>query len=163
MKKAIYSGSFDPITKGHVDIIRRAAKISDKLVVAVLNNINKKYMFTLDERVDMVKESFKGCANIEVRSFDGLLVNFMKDNDIDLIFRGIRAVSDYEYELAIAYANYEISNEEVETVFLPARKEFMYLSSSVVRDIAINGGNLKFYLENYVEKKVIDKVYRIEQ
>lgn len=163
MKKAIYSGSFDPITKGHVDIIKRAAKISDKLIVAVLNNVNKKYMFTLEERVNMVEESFKGCSNIEVKSFNGLLVNFMKENDIDLIFRGIRAVSDYEYELAMAYANYEISNEEVETVFLPARKEFMYLSSSVVRDIAINGGNLKFYLENYVEKKVIDKVSRIEK
>ena len=161
MKKAIYSGSFDPITKGHVDIIVRAAKISDRLIVAVLNNVNKKYMFNLEERLDMVKESFKDYKNIEVASFDGLLVDFMKKNQIELIYRGIRAVSDYEYELAMAYANYEISYETVETVFIPARKEFMYLSSTVVRDVALNGGNLKFYLDEYVEKKVNEKVSRI--
>ncbi|MGL5231822.1 MAG: pantetheine-phosphate adenylyltransferase [Fusobacteriaceae bacterium] len=161
MKKAIYSGSFDPITRGHVDIIVRASKICDKLIVAVLNNVNKKYMFNLEERLDMVKESFKEYKNIEVTSFDGLLVDFMEKNEINLIYRGIRAVSDYEYELAMAYANYEISSEKVETVFIPARKEFMYLSSTVVRDVALNGGNLKFYLDEYVEKKVIEKISRI--
>lgn len=157
----MYSGSFDPITKGHINIIERASKMSGKLFVAVLNNVNKKYMFTLQERVEMIQEIFKNSPNIEVVGFEGLLVDFMEKNNIRLIYRGIRAVSDYEYELAMAFANEEISGGKVETVFIPAKKQYMYLSSTVVRDIALNGGNLKFYLEETVEKKVIAKISRI--
>lgn len=158
MRKSVYSGSFDPITKGHIDIIERTSNMCDKLYVAVLNNINKKYMFSLEERVEMVRESLSHLPNVEVKSFDGLLVDFMRENEINLIYRGIRAVSDYEYELAMAFANYEISGLSVETVFVPARKQFMYLSSTVVRDVASHGGNLEFYLTKYVEKKVIEKL-----
>lgn len=158
MRVAVYSGSFDPITKGHVDIIKRAAKLTDKLIVAVLNNVNKKYMFSLDEREEMVSELFKDVSNIEVKSFEGLLVNFMRENRANLIIRGLRAVSDYEYELTMAFANSEISDEEIETIFLPAAKQYMYLSSTVVREVALNRGKLSPYLDKYVEEKVLAKL-----
>lgn len=158
MRVAVYSGSFDPITKGHVDIIKRAAKLTDKLIVAVLNNVNKKYMFSLAEREEMVSELFKDIPNIEVKSFEGLLVNFMRENRANLIIRGLRAVSDYEYELTMAFANSEISDEEIETIFLPAAKQYMYLSSTVVREVALNRGKLSPYLDGYVEKRVLEKL-----
>lgn len=161
MKVGVYSGSFDPITKGHIDIIERASKLSEKLIVTVLNNVNKKYMFTLEERVEMVKECFKNSPNIEVTTFQGLLVDFMKERGINLIYRGIRAVSDYEYELAMAFANDEISGGVVETVFIPAKKQYMYLSSTIVREVAINGGSLDLYLTDNVEKKVKEKLSSI--
>lgn len=158
MRIAVYSGSFDPITKGHVDIIKRAAKLTDKLIVAVLNNVNKKYMFTLKEREEMATELFKEIPNIEVKCFEGLLVNFMKEQGASLIIRGLRAVSDYEYELTMAFANSEISDSEIETIFMPASKQYMYLSSTVVREVALNGGKLSPYLDEYVEKKVLEKL-----
>lgn len=158
MQIGVYSGSFDPITKGHIDIIERAAKLSEKLIVTVLNNINKNYMFTLEEREVMVRECVKNIPNVEVVTFQGLLVDFMKDKGITLIYRGIRAVSDYEYELAMAFANDEISGGKVETIFIPAKKKYMYLSSTIVREIAMNGGNLSLYLPKNIEKKVEKKV-----
>lgn len=158
MQIGVYSGSFDPITKGHIDIIERAAKLSEKLIVTVLNNVNKNYMFTLEEREVMVRECVKNIPNVEVVTFQGLLVDFMKDRGITLIYRGIRAVSDYEYELAMAFANDEISGGKVETIFIPAKKKYMYLSSTIVREIAMNGGNLSLYLPKNIEKKVEKKV-----
>ncbi|MGL6168494.1 MAG: pantetheine-phosphate adenylyltransferase, partial [Fusobacteriaceae bacterium] len=133
MRVGVYTGSFDPITKGHKDIILRSAKLVDKLIVAVLNNVNKKYLFNLEERTHMIKELFKDIENIEIHSFEGLLVDFMKEQNCNLIIRGLRAVSDYEYELTMAYANADISEDVIETIFIPATREYMYLSSTVVR------------------------------
>lgn len=159
MRIGVYSGSFDPITKGHVDIIKRAASITDKLIVAVSNNINKKYMFSLEERTEMIEEIFKEFPNIQVESSQGLLVDFMKKHNSNLIIRGLRAVSDYEYELTMAFANNELSDGKIETIFMPASKQYMYLSSTVVREVALNGGKLSIYLNENVEKKVKEKLY----
>ncbi|MGL6063817.1 MAG: pantetheine-phosphate adenylyltransferase [Fusobacteriaceae bacterium] len=158
MRIGVYSGSFDPITKGHNEIILRAAKLVEKLIVVVLNNTNKKYLFNLKEREEMVKETFKNIGNIEVKSYEGLLVDFLHKNNSTLIIRGLRSVSDYEYELTMAFANNEISEEEIETIFIPASKKYMYLSSTVVREIALNGGKLNLYLDEVVEKKIREKI-----
>ncbi|SJZ47973.1 Phosphopantetheine adenylyltransferase [Cetobacterium ceti] len=154
MNIAVYAGSFDPITKGHQDVIKRAAKICDKLIVAVLNNNNKKYWFSLEERKELTREVLKDIPNIEVKDFSGLLVNFMEQEGANLVIRGLRAVSDYEYELALAYGNREIADIDIETIFLPASKEFLYLSSSVVREVAMYDGKL----EKFVDERIIDKV-----
>ncbi|MGL5050936.1 MAG: pantetheine-phosphate adenylyltransferase [Fusobacteriaceae bacterium] len=158
MRVGVYTGSFDPITKGHKDIILRSAKLVDKLIVAVLNNVNKKYLFNLEERTHMIKELFKDIENIEIHSFEGLLVDFMKEQNCNLIIRGLRAVSDYEYELTMAYANADISEDVIETIFIPATREYMYLSSTVVREIAINKGKLDKYLDESIKLKVLEKL-----
>ena len=117
MKRAIYPGSFDPVTNGHVDIILRSSKIVDKLIVGVLNNSAKKSLFSVEERVSMLKELTKDLPNVEVTSFDGLLVDYMREIDASIIVRGLRAVTDFEYELQIAQTNH-IENTDIETIFL---------------------------------------------
>lgn len=158
MRLALYSGSFDPITKGHKEIIIRASKMCDRLIVAVLNNGNKNNMFTLEERKALVEEQLKDLKNVEVISYSGLLVEYMKSIGCKYIIRGIRAVNDYEYELSLAYGNYDISNGEIETVFIPASREYLYISSSIVREIARCGGELKKYLDEKVIEKIKEKV-----
>lgn len=154
MKIAVYAGSFDPITKGHQDIIRRASKICDKLIVAVLNNSSKKYWFNLEERKAMVKKLLADLPNVEVVDFSGLLVDFMVENSIQVIIRGLRAVSDYEYELTLAYGNYDISDGDIETILIPAAKEYLYLSSSVVREIATYNGRL----DKFIDERIMDDI-----
>ncbi|MGL4671572.1 MAG: pantetheine-phosphate adenylyltransferase [Cetobacterium sp.] len=154
MKLALYSGTFDPITKGHIEIIKRASKMCDKLVVAVLNNSSKKTLFTLEERKEMVETVLKDIKNIEVIEYTGLLANYMKEIDCKYIIRGLRAVIDYEYELSLAYGNYDISEGEIETVFIPSSKEYLYVSSSIVRELALYNGKLDNYLDDYVIKKI---------
>ncbi len=158
MKIAVYSGSFDPITNGHVDNIKKAVKLVDKLIVVVTNNSAKKYLFNLEERAEMAREVLKNVSNnIEVKCFEGLLVDFMKENNSNLIIRGLRSVADYEYELTMAYGNFDISNGEVETIFIPAPKENLYLSSSIVREIASYGKSVEMYVDKFVEKKLKNK------
>lgn len=157
MKIALYSGTFDPITKGHQEIIERASKMCDKLIVAVLVNKNKKTWFSLDERKEMVEECLKNISNIEVIEYDGLLVNYMNEKNCKYIIRGLRAVADYEYELSMAYGNYEISNGEVETIFIPSSKKYLYISSSIVREIALYKGNLDIYLDENIIERVRQK------
>ncbi|WP_426709039.1 pantetheine-phosphate adenylyltransferase [Cetobacterium sp. SF1] len=154
MKVAVYAGSFDPITKGHQDVIKRASKLCDKLIVAVLNNKNKKYWFSLEERKELTEKVLEDIPNIEVLDFSGLLVTFMEKNGAELVIRGLRAVSDYEYELALAYGNQEIADGEIETIFIPASKEYLYLSSSVVREVATYDGKL----EKFLDEKIISQV-----
>lgn len=154
MKIALYSGTFDPITKGHEEIIKRASKMCDKLIVAVLNNKSKKTWFSLEERKNMVERVLDEVSNIEVVEHSGLLVDYMKERECNYIIRGLRAVADYEYELTLAYGNNEISCGEIETVFIPSSKEYLYLSSSIVREVALYNGKLDLYLNN----KVIDEV-----
>lgn len=150
---AIYPGSFDPITKGHVDVIKRAAKMYDKLIVAVLINTQKKSLFTLEERCDMIEKSVKDIKNVEVTAFSGLLANFCKENDIFTIVRGLRAMSDFENELQMANLN-KFLDEDIETVFLATTVNYSYVSSSNIKEIAQLGGSV----ENLVPDNVVEKL-----
>ena len=158
MKIGVYSGSFDPLTKGHIEILERSKGLVDKLIILVLNNPNKKYMFSLVERTEMIKKIFQEKKSIQVENYEGLLVDFMKKNKCNLIIRGLRAVSDYEYELGMALVNKDLSGGEIETVFLPASREQMYISSTMVREIALNGGNLEKYVDPSIENKILEKL-----
>lgn len=155
MRIGVYAGSFDPITKGHFDVIKKSLKITDKLIVAVMNNANKKGWFSLEERKKMIEMLTSEFGDkVEVKSFDGLLIDFMKKNNAEIIIRGLRAVSDYEYELGYAFVNHDLSDGEVETIFIPAAREYMYLSSSAVREAATVGARLDIFVDN----KIIDIV-----
>lgn len=154
MKKAIYPGSFDPITNGHMDIIERSANIFDELVVGVLNNSAKNPLFSLDERVSMMKEMTAKFKNVTVTSFDGLLVDHMKQIDASIIVRGLRAVTDFEYELQIAQTNHKVS-PNVDTIFLTSNLEYAYLSSTIVKEIASYGGDIT----NFVPIEIVDRIY----
>ena len=155
MKKAIYPGSFDPLTLGHVDIIERSARIVDELVVGVLNNSAKNSLFSLEERVSMIKEMTEHLPNVTVASFDGLLVDYMKEIDATIIFRGLRAVTDFEYELQIAQTNH-VENPDVETIFLTTSLQYSYLSSTIVKEFASYGGDIS----KFVPRQFIDRIYQ---
>ena len=154
MKKAIYPGSFDPMTLGHLDIIERSARIVDELVVGVLNNSAKNSLFSLDERVSMIKEMTDSMPNVSVTSFNGLLVDYMREIDATIIVRGLRAVTDFEYELQIAQTNH-VENPEVETIFLTTSLQYSYLSSTIVKEFASYGGDLS----KFVPARFIDRIY----
>ncbi|WP_068267756.1 pantetheine-phosphate adenylyltransferase [Caviibacter abscessus] len=166
IKKAIYAGSFDPITKGHLDIITRAKNLTDELVIGVLYNINKKdYWFTVDERIEMIKNSIiemgHSLDNIKVISFNGLLVELIEQEKIDVLIRGLRAISDYEYEVQINLINDMLSKKSFETIFLNASRQYLYLSSSVVKEVAVNNGELSYFVTNNVAKMLREKVEKI--
>ena len=133
-------GSFDPVTNGHLDIIGRAAGLHDEVIVAVLINITKKSLFTVDERVEMLTEITKGYGNVRVERFHGLLVNFCTANGINAIVKGLRAVSDFEYEMQMAQMNYRLA--KVETLFMTTNPQYSFLSSSLVKEIAMYGGDV---------------------
>ncbi len=152
----VYPGSFDPFTLGHKDIVERAAKFCDKLFIAVSENINKKHLFTLDERVEMIKEVFSENNNIVVESFSGLLVDYMQSRNAQYIIRGLRAVSDFEYEFQMAFANRNINNS-VETIFMVPGSQYLFLSSTIVRDIAYNKGDVSNLVPEPVYKKLMEK------
>ena len=154
MKKAIYPGSFDPLTLGHMDIIERSAKIVDERVVGVLNNSAKNSLLALDERVSMIKEMTDSIPNVTVASFDGLLVDYMKEIDATIIIRGLRAVTDFEYELQIAQTNH-VENPDVETIFLTTSLQYSYLSSTIVKEFASYGGDLS----KFVPQRFIERIY----
>ena len=154
MKRAIYPGSFDPLTLGHLDMIKRSAKIVDELVVGVLNNSAKNSLFSLDERVSMIKEMTESMPNVTVASFDGLLVDYMKEINATIIVRGLRAVTDFEYELHIAQTNH-VENPEVETIFLTTSLQYSYLSSTIVKEFASYGGDIS----KFVPARFIDRIY----
>ncbi len=140
-KSAIYPGSFDPVTKGHMDIIKRSAKMYDKLYIAVLTNSSKRCSFTIDERIEMIKKCTAHISNVEVCTFSGLLAEYAKSIGVIAIVRGLRAVTDFEYEFQMALTNKKI-NKELETIFLTTNSKYMYLSSSIVKEIARNGGDI---------------------
>ena len=154
MKRAIYPGSFDPLTLGHLDMIERSAKIVDELVIGVLNNSAKNSLFSLDERVSMIKEMTESMPNVTVASFDGLLVDYMKEINATIIVRGLRAVTDFEYELQIAQTNH-VENPEVETIFLTTSLQYSYLSSTIVKEFASDGGDIS----KFVPARFIDRIY----
>ncbi len=157
MKRAIYPGSFDPVTFGHLDIIERSTKIVDELVVAVLVNSAKKSLFSIDERVKMLSDLLKDHENIRVESFGGLLVDFAKQKDASIIVRGLRAVTDFEYELQISQMNRTIYNE-IDTIFLTTSLEYAYLSSSIVKEVASYGGDISHFVPECVAKKIMEKM-----
>ncbi len=140
MARVVCPGSFDPVTNGHLDVISRAASLHDEVVVAVLINITKKSLFSTDERVDMLREVTKDYPNVRVERFHGLLVNFCTDNGIHAIVKGLRAVSDFEYEMQMAQMNYRLA--KVETLFVTTNPTYSFLSSSLVKEIATYGGDV---------------------
>lgn len=155
--KAVYSGTFDPVTNGHLDIIKRCSKKFDKIVVLVLNNPNKKHMFSLDERIFLLKKVTSKFNNVEIDFFSGLLVDYMKANKIDIIIRGLRAVSDFEYEMQMALMNSRLY-DEAETFFLIARNEYSYLSSSIVKEVATFNGNITGLVPDIVEEAIKERI-----
>jgi pantetheine-phosphate adenylyltransferase len=160
-KAAVYAGSFDPVTKGHLDIIKRSSKLFDKVIVAVLNNGKKKYWFDLEERKALIKKSLGPDIKVEILSFSGLLVDFMKENDASILIRGLRAVSDYEYELQLALTNNVLANNSIETIFLTASRENLYLSASIVKEIAINNGDISEFVSGEIIEDIKKKVNKL--
>lgn len=157
MKKiAIYPGSFDPVTLGHIDIIDRALKIFDEITVSIFIHSLKKPMFSVEERVDMLEKVLKGRKNVKIDCFNGLLVEYLKKKKVNVVIRGLRAISDLEYEFQIAAANRSLY-KDIETVFFMPRQRYSYLSSSVVRDISHFGGNVSRMVPPYVVKKIRQK------
>jgi pantetheine-phosphate adenylyltransferase len=154
---AIYPGSFDPVTNGHLDLIERGSKIFMRLVVAVLRNAEKAPMFTLAERMEMLRESTRGYPNVEVDSFDGLLVDYAQRMGARVLLRGIRAVSDYEYELQMAMMNRRLQ-PDLETVFMLPAEAYSYVSARLVREIAQLGGSVNGLVPAAVEQRLRDKV-----
>jgi pantetheine-phosphate adenylyltransferase len=154
---AIYPGSFDPITKGHLDLIERGSRLFEKLVVAVLVNLEKEPLFTVEERVDMLREVTKDKANVTVETFSGLLVDYAARKKARAIMRGIRAFSDYEYEFQMALMNHKLS-PDVETVFLMPAESYTYISSRLVREIFSHGGSVKDLVPPLVEERLRQKV-----
>ena len=154
---AIYPGSFDPVTNGHLDLIERGAKIFDHLIVAVLHNLEKDPLFTLQERVEMLREVTRSWPNVEVDVFEGLLVEYARRRHARVILRGIRAISDYEYELQMALMNRKLE-PEIETVFMMPAETYSYLSSRLVREIARLGGPIRGLVPPVVEQRLRAKV-----
>lgn len=153
---AVYPGTFDPITCGHFDLIERAARFYDRLVIAVADNRNKKCVFTLDERVALAKEVTANLPNVEVVGFNGLLVDFVKSIDGNVLLRGLRAVSDFEYEFQLASMNRKLA-PEVETMFMTPAEQFSFISSSLVREISALGGDVSEFVHPKVAQALHDK------
>lgn len=156
MKVAIYPGSFDPITNGHLDIIERASKMCDNLIVSVIYNPNKTPLFTLEERVKQVREAVKNYPNVSVDSFSGLLMDYAEQKQATGIIKGLRAISDFEYELQMALMNQKLC-PSIETVFLMTSSEYSFLSSSLIKEVARFGGCIKGLVPDNVYKEVINK------
>jgi len=156
---AIYPGSFDPLTLGHLDLIERASHIFDQVIVAVGINSRKKTVFSADERIAMVKASVKGMKNVKVDAFDGLLVNYARAKDIHVLLRGLRAFSDFEYEFQMALANRKMA-PEIEMIFLMPKETFSYISSSTVREIAERGGDVTPFVPSAVKRFIEKKMRR---
>ena len=156
---AIYPGSFDPITNGHLDLIARGSKLADRLIVAVLQNQRKQSLFTVAERVEMLTEVVQPYPNVEVGWFHGLLVDYVASRGANFILRGIRAISDYEYELQIAHMN-RLLNPGVETVFLMAAEAYSFVSSQLVKEVVSLGGNVSGLVPPLIEERLKSRVAR---
>lgn len=154
--KAIYPGSFDPVTNGHLDIIERAANLFDELVVAVAPNIDKKALFTVEERLEMLREVCKEIPNVTVDSFTGLLVRYAAEQNASVIIKGLRALSDFEFEFEMALMNRRLDSG-IETVFMMTNAEYSYLSSSIVKEVASFGGSVSGLVPKVVEERLISK------
>lgn len=157
MKTVICPGSFDPVTKGHMDIIERASVLFDKVIVAVLNNSSKNPSFTIEERIGLLKETTGHLNNIEIATFDGLLVDFARIKGACAVVKGLRAVTDFEYEFQMSMINKKLC-PDIETIFLNTSQEYMYLSSSVVKQIAAAGGDISLFVPEEIRDKIVDRL-----
>jgi len=153
---AIYPGTFDPITNGHIDVINRASKIFDEVIVTLAINQSKKPLFSISERLLMIKDAVKDYSNISVSKFDGLLVDFAVKNKVNVIIRGLRAVSDFEYEFQMALMNKKLAND-VTTVFMMPNEKYTYLNSTIIKDVAKFNGNVDNFVTKLVATKLADK------
>lgn len=159
-KTAVYPGSFDPITNGHLDLLERGLKIFDKIVIAIAANPGKNPVFTLQERIDLIKESIKGHPlerRVQVDAFHGLLVDYVKRVKANAILRGLRAISDFEYEFQMALMNRKLSTE-IETLFLMTGMRYIYISSSIIKEVVMSGGCVAGLVPEPVEKKLIERL-----
>lgn len=153
---AVYPGSFDPVTYGHLDIIERASKICNKLLIGVLNNSKKTPLFSVEERVKMLQEVVKDIPNVEVKSFSGLTVDFARENGATVMIRGLRAVTDFEYELQLSQTNRALA-PDIDTVFFTTNLKYSYVSSSITKEIAMYGSDISKFVPPYVLEKVREK------
>ncbi len=153
---AVYPGSFDPLTNGHIDIIHRGSRLFDRIIVAVLINLEKAPLFTVPERVQIAKEVFRDRPNVEVDTFDGLLVEYARSKRASVIVRGLRAISDFEYEMQMALMNRRL-NEEVETVFMMPGEPYTYVSSRLVKEVVALGGSVRGLVPEIVERRLREK------
>ncbi len=157
MKIAVIPGSFDPVTNGHLDIIRRTSSLFDKVYVGILKNNSKKPLFTVEERIDLIKRVTADIPNIEVEGFEGLLVDYAKSRGARFIVKGLRAVSDFEYEFQMALTNKTV-NSEIETFFIATSCAYSYLSSSIVKEVAGYGGDISEFVPKEIENDIKDKI-----
>ncbi len=156
-RSAIYPGTFDPVTYGHLDLIKRASCIFDNVIVAVANNVRKQKLFSVEERKEMLVAVTKDLPNVTVDSFDGLIIEYARMKKINVLIRGLRAISDFEYELQMALTNRRLA-EDIETVFLMPSEGHQFISSALIKEAAILGANISTFVPEYVEKKVREKI-----
>ena len=156
MRRAVCPGSFDPVTNGHIDIVNRASQLFDEVVVAVGVNASKSRLFSPDERIDMIREACRGFDNVRVDGFTGLLTDFCRDHDVHAIVKGLRAVSDFDYELQMAQMNQQLSG--VETLFMPTKPLNSFLSSSLVKEVATYGGDVSHLLPATVHRRLLERL-----
>lgn len=157
MLRAVYPGTFDPITRGHEDLVRRASRLFDEVILAVADNRAKQPFFALDERVDMAASVLADCPNVRVAGFSGLLIHFLQQQDAAIILRGLRAVSDFEYEFQLAGMNSKLY-PYVETIFLTPSEQYMFISASMVREIALLGGDVSQFVQPEVGARLKDRL-----
>jgi pantetheine-phosphate adenylyltransferase len=157
MRRAVCPGSFDPVTRGHLDIIGRSAKVFDEVIVAVLMNQSKQGMFDLDERLEMLRDATKEISNVRVESFQGLLVDYCRDQGAQIVIKGLRVASDFDYELQMAQMNIHLSG--VETLFMPTNPIYSFIASSLVKEVAKGGGDVSTYVTEFVERRLAEKFH----
>jgi len=158
MKTAIYPGSFDPVTNGHIDVIERASRIFDNLIITVGDNPGKEPLFSREERVEMIQEATRDIKNVTVEEFEGLLLDYLKKKGSKIIIRGLRAVSDFEFEFQRALMNRKV-NGDVETIFIMTKEDYVFLNSSIIKEMAMFGGSVKKLVPEVVEKR-LEKKYK---
>ena len=161
MLRAIYPGSFDPVTYGHLDVLRRSARLVDELIIGVLNNKAKSPLFSVEERVKMLKEVTEDIPNVKIIPFEGLLVDFARKMDAGMVIRGLRAITDFEYELQMAQTNHKMA-PEVDTAFLTTSLEYSYLSSTTVKEVAAFGGDISQFVPDTVADRITEKMKKKE-
>ena len=156
--KALYTGSFDPLTNGHLNIIERAAKLYDELTIGIIVNPSKKAMFSLEERKSMIEETLGHLNNVKVEFFSGLLADFVNENGFNVVVRGLRAAMDFEYEIQMAHMNARLFNEQVETVFLMTDPNYSFISSSMMKEVHTLGGSIEGLVPEVILKKMNEKI-----
>lgn len=157
MKIGVYAGSFDPITKGHQDIIERALKIVDKLIIVVMNNPKKTYWFNLEERKELIKKIFKDNKKVKIQEYAGLLVEFMQKNKVSIVVKGVRDMKDFSEEMVYSFANKELSNGEVDTILIPSSKDYTYVSSTFVKEVAFYNQDLSRYADDRIAADILNR------